>query len=241
MSNIYEALEQACREKSNSRVSTQLALQKEVTRKVSLSDEMVSLHHQLEFLLADSSHKIIQFMGAKRGEGGSTIVRELAKIAVERFGKSVLILDSAYQDPASRINLNVTCEYGWLDMIGKGDLLDHTIFRYGDSNLYFAPISEQSLLSSPVNDGSANTTAWKKLKEKFDLILIDSSSEANSSETIALSRNVDGVILVLEAGKTPRRVAESIKKKILANGGSVLGVVLNKTRYYIPEFLYKRI
>jgi len=241
MSNIYEALEQACREKNNPEVSTQLALQKEVTRRISLNDEMTSLLHQLEFLFADSSHKLIQFMGARRGEGVSTIVREFAKIAVEKFGKSVLILDSAYQDPARRINLNVTCEYGWLDLLEKGELLDPAFFRYGDSNLYFAPISVQASLCPPVKDIPGNITAWEQLREKFDLILIDSSSDENTSESIALSRNVDGVVLVLEAGKTPRRVAESIKKKILANGGAVLGVVLNKRRYYIPEFLYKRI
>jgi Mrp family chromosome partitioning ATPase len=239
MSNIYEALEQACREKTSSGVSPQLALQTEVARGISLSDEMAWLHHQVEFLLANTSHKLIQFMGSRRGEGVSTIVREFAKIAVERHGKSVLVLDSAYQDPARRINFNVTCEYGWLDLMEKGELIDKAFFRFGDSNLYFAPISVQASLVPPIEDISATITLWEKLKERFDLILIDSSSDANTSESIALSRNVDGVVLVVEAGKTRRHVAESVKKKILANGGLILGVVLNKRRYYIPEALYK--
>lgn len=241
MSNIFEALEQACREKSGSGVSPQLALQTQVKRAVSLNEEMAWLHHQVEFMLANDSAKIIQFMGARRGEGVSTIVREFAKIAVERLGKSVLVLDSAYQDPARRININVTCEYGGTELIEQGELKDSAFFRFGESNLYFAPISVQTSLVHPVTDLAATVTLWEKLKEKFDLILIDSSSDENLSDSIALSRKVDGVILVVEAGKTRRKVAENMKKKILANGGSILGVVLNKRRYYIPELLYKKL
>jgi len=241
MSNIYEALEQACREKNSKGVSPQFALQTEVRHGMSLSDEMERLHHQIEGLLAGNSQKIIQFIGCRRGVGVSTIVREFAKIAVERYGKSVLVLDSAYQDPAQRINFNVTCEYGLMDLLEKGELVDKAFFRFGDSNLYFAPISVQASLVPPVKDISATGALWEKLKEKFDLILIDSSSDDNVLDSVNLSRNVDGVVMVVEAAKTRRHAAESLKKKIQASGGLILGVVLNKRRYYIPEFLYKRI
>jgi len=241
MSNIHEALEQACREKNSSGLSPQFVLQAEVRRGMSLSGEMEGLHNQVKFLLTGSSQKLIQFIGCRQGEGVSTIVREFAKIAVERHGKSVLVLDSAYQDPTQRININVTCEYGLLDLLEKGELIDKAFFRFGDSNLYFAPISIQASLGPPVKGTSATVTLWKKLKEKFDLILIDSSSDANMLESIAFSCNVDGVVMVLEAGKTRRHVAESLKKKIQASGGLVLGVVLNKRRYYIPDVLYKKI
>jgi protein-tyrosine kinase len=240
MSNIYEALEQACGKKTGSGVTPELSLQTEVIRGVSLSTEMTWLHHQVESLLTNSSSKMIQFMGTRRGEGVSTIVREFAKVAVERHGKSVLVLDAAYQDPGRRININVTCEYGWLDMLKEGELIDKAFFRVGESNLYFAPISVQASMVPPAKDLSMSVKFWDKLKEKFDLILIDSSSDANASESIAISRNVDGVLLVIEAEKTRKKVVKNLKNRINANGGTVVGVIFNKRRYYIPEYLYKK-
>ena len=240
MSNIYEALEQACSKKTGSGVTPELSLQTEVVRGTSLTQEMTWLHHQVDSLLANPSNKMIQFVGSRRGEGVSTIVREFAKVAVERHGKSVLVLDAAYQDPARRININVTCEYGWLDLLKEGQLTDKAFLRVGDSNLFFAPISVQASLVPPVKDLAMTLSIWNQLKEKFDLILIDSSSDGNSSESVAVSRNVDGVVLVVEAERTRKKSIKKIKDRITANGGNIIGVVFNKRKYYIPEYLYKK-
>lgn len=242
MSNIYEALQQACREKTGPGSVPELSLQTTKNlREIHLSSEMARLHHQVEFLLANKSNKLIQFMGFRRQEGVSTIVREFAKVAVERHNKSVLILDATYQDPSRRININFMCEYGWLDLIEEGHLIDKAFFKIDDSNLYFAPISVQASLISPVKDLSMTVDLWDKLKERFDLILIDSSSDADTAESISISGNVDGVVLVLEAEKTRRQSVLSIKNRILSNGGTILGVIFNKRKFYIPEFIFKRL
>ena len=47
--------------------------------------------------------------------------------------------------------------------------------------------------------------------------------------------------LVLEAGKTRRQVAIRARKELEEAGGKLLGVVLNKRRYYIPDWIYRRL
>ena len=54
-------------------------------------------------------------------------------------------------------------------------------------------------------------------------------------------RKVDGVVIVVEADKTRWPVVQSVREKIVQHGGRLLGMVLNKRRYYIPEFIYKRL
>jgi Mrp family chromosome partitioning ATPase len=52
---------------------------------------------------------------------------------------------------------------------------------------------------------------------------------------------VDGVIVVVEAGKTSRQVARAAKQAIELAGARILGVVLNKRHYFIPGWLYKHL
>jgi Mrp family chromosome partitioning ATPase len=52
---------------------------------------------------------------------------------------------------------------------------------------------------------------------------------------------VDGVVMVVQAGKTKREVVQRSMDAIARYEGNILGVILNRKKYYIPGFLYKRI
>jgi Mrp family chromosome partitioning ATPase len=56
---------------------------------------------------------------------------------------------------------------------------------------------------------------------------------------LAIVSKVDGIILVLDAEKTKWRVARHVRERIEIAGGNILGVVFNKRRYHIPQFIYK--
>ena len=71
--------------------------------------------------------------------------------------------------------------------------------------------------------------------------MIDSPPISASSDGLAIVRKVDGVIFVIEAEKTRWPVAQAAKEKIVSHGGNILGMVFNKRRFYIPEFVYRKI
>lgn len=241
MSNIYEALEQACREDRFSSVSNQLALRDGGGPGLGLGEEMSWLHHRLDFVSAQAPLKVIQFLGCGGKEGVSTVAREFARSVVQRHGRKVLVLNSAHEDPTRRINLCVTCEYGLLDQLEKGELEDQSFFRLGDSSLYFAPVSFQASFVASSAALLCESSLWSRIKEEFDLVVIDSPAELNSTESVLISCNTDGVILVIEADRTRRDALAGLAARIADNGGTVLGAVLNKRRYHIPGFLYRRL
>ena len=80
----------------------------------------------------------------------------------------------------------------------------------------------------------------QKAREFFDYVVIDAPPLAGYPETVLLSRKADGVILVIESEKTRKQSALLAKKQIETAGGKLLGVVLNKRRYRVPSWLYKR-
>jgi hypothetical protein len=60
-------------------------------------------------------------------------------------------------------------------------------------------------------------------------------------ECIAICTNVHGVVLVMDARATRRRGALRAKQRIEDVGGKILGVALNRRRFYIPQWLYRLI
>jgi protein-tyrosine kinase len=79
------------------------------------------------------------------------------------------------------------------------------------------------------------------MRVAFDNILIDCRSLRVSSEAAVLSSTVDGVAVVVEAGQTRRDEILNAQRTIENAGGKFLGFVLNKRRYPVPEWLYKRL
>ena len=60
-------------------------------------------------------------------------------------------------------------------------------------------------------------------------------------ETPAMTALVDSVVLVVRAGQTKREVVTRALESIDHFDGKVAGIVLNRKKYYIPEFLYRRL
>jgi Mrp family chromosome partitioning ATPase len=205
-----------------------------------MEDEIISLYRSINSFLSDKQKKVIQFIGSREEEGTSTIVREFAIISVEKFRNSVLLLDADIQKPSQHIFFNVMPEYSIEDVIKDGRPVDNAICQVGDTHLFVSTISKCPSSTPQIFDYLRNDNFLSKMNQ-FDLILVDSPPATTSSDGLAISHLVDGIVLVLEAEKTRWPIAESIKDKIIKNGGNILGIAFNKRRHYIPELLYKRL
>jgi protein-tyrosine kinase len=252
MSNIYEALIQAEQEKRSgervipvdeeqpapARVRTRRAARQAV---LAADRELLDLYQNIVGLLPGTPGTTIQFIGSRESEGVSTIVREFARAAALRFDRRVLIMDAAHQHPTQHLHFAIKSVFGWRDALATGTPLLKGCYPSSDKNLFVSPISSTPVLTSHLYDEEASALLFSELRDHFELIVIDSSPATTSSDSVALTRLVDGVILVLEAEKTRRQVVENVKNRIIKNGGNILGVIYNKRRFYIPERIYARL
>lgn len=248
MGKIYEALKQAQKDKQIAHPSQRVPTQQQPLNVSALEGEetgqekaLLSLYQRIDSLLPQAPKKVIQFIGSRAGEGASTIACQFGKITANKLNKSVLILDADQQNPIQHIFLGITPEYGWEDLLKNGSALDKVIYQVKESSLYVCPVSPNVVITHHVFDSPKIVDLWSKLKENFDLIIVDSPPATVSSDGIAISRHVDGVVLVLEAEKTRWPVADKAKETIEKHGGKLLGVVFNKRQCYIPDFIYRRL
>ena len=82
------------------------------------------------------------------------------------------------------------------------------------------------------------------LSANYSHIIIDSPPITAFTDSILLSTMVDGVLLVVKGGRTPREAALRSRKLLQDVGAQVCGVVLNNidlqqhTEYYYQGYLY---
>ena len=120
-----------------------------------------------------------------------------------------------------------------------GDLIEETLCQVEESSLYVMPLFQRTMVTPRTLESAKGGGFWEPLKERFDLIIVDSPPAMMFPDGPSLVSHVDGVILVVEAEKTRWQVALSAKEKIIKSGGTILGIVFNKRKYYIPEYIYK--
>ncbi|MDR3570202.1 MAG: CpsD/CapB family tyrosine-protein kinase [Syntrophobacteraceae bacterium] len=242
MSKFYEALQKNHRGKKVAGTLTSLPVPVPVAlegaSRSGLEDEMLSLYKVIESLLPDRQSKIIQFIGAREGEGTSTIIREFAKVAADLVGHSVLLLDADRHHPSQDNFFDMPDKFGWLHSLrseGRGGEAFHQV---GDSKLFISPGSN-SAVSTPEIFNSKFENMCQGFRGGFDWVLIDSAPLVLSPDGLAIASKVDGIVLVVEAEKTRWQAVRTMRDSITRVGGNILGVVLNKRHYYIPESIYK--
>ncbi|MBP1747626.1 MAG: ATPase involved in chromosome partitioning-like protein [Deltaproteobacteria bacterium] len=242
MSRIYDALENRDMDAKQAKTLERILPQVETTADdgCEMESEMNTLYQTITAALPDRQHHSVLFVGARQKEGTSTITRELARTVASRLGKRVLLIDCdgncdefAYQavDPSVKLE----------DILENNTTVDKVVCPVNGSNLSILPFFMWA--DSPGVRTSYNENGhafWNALNERFDLVIVDYPQEMLTNGPVMTSK-VDGVIIVVEAEKTRWQVASSLKDKIVKNGGNVLGVVFNKRRHYIPQFIYDRL
>lgn len=183
---------------------------------------------------------VIAFTAAESGEGTTFVSNSFAIELSRRAGKRTLIADARQ---LARVN-----------MVHQSRVSQHC-FQTEVPNLWTLPSEEDF----PDIEAEAASDDWglkkygaasefellesnlETLRGVFDYILLDCPPLAESDEAIVLAPDSDGVVIVVEADTTRREQIQNAQKTIERAEGNLLGFVLNKRRYTVPNWIYKRL
>lgn len=243
MSKMYEALQQAKGDRPALRQPASVdPAQVGAAIRLGLETEMLSLYRALDNVFPGLHQKVILFLGAKGGEGTSTVVSSLARVIAERFNRKVAVLDTDTLHPTQHQLLGVSpVVVGWDDVLRGTEPAEKAFYRTNGDRLWVVPVSSARAGTVQVIDAPGMEGFFGALRERFDLVLIDCAPATVFPDSIVLSRKADGMVLVVEAESTRWPVAETVCQQVTKAGGKVIGIVFNKRRYYIPKFVYNRL
>jgi Mrp family chromosome partitioning ATPase len=193
-----------------------------------------SLISNLDSIFFSKSYKSILFVGTSEGNGTSTIAASFAQLLAKNNEYNVLLVDANFNSPGICKFLKETNYLS--DPSNLKDMNEKvTLFSSKLRNLYIF-ICDKEL----PNPEKIFQRSWFELAyEKFDYIIFDGATAFDSSDIQKIATNVDGTVLVVEAGKTRQQVALRAKTQLELAGGNILGVILNKKKRFIPEIIYR--
>lgn len=242
MTKIYEALENASKTRAAEAGGSTATARPRKGGKASraVQEKLLTLCQRVESQLKGREQGlVVEFVGAQPGEDSSKLVREFARTAAEQLHRSVLLL-AATPRMASLSGLGQVPPQDWNSVIHQGAALEDIIAQVGDMPLAIGCIADSrdalpELLSSvqakPILD---------ELRTHFDLVIIDAPPLGASWDAVLLGPVVDGVVVVVEAGKTRWQSVNHGMEQFGEHRDKILGVVLNKQRHYIPGFIYRK-
>lgn len=81
---------------------------------------------------------------------------------------------------------------------------------------------------------------FDQLRQEYRYVLIDCPSLKDSQDAVMLSPLVDGVVLIVEADHTQKNQLLYAERIIEAAHGRLLGHILNRRSYVVPDWLHRR-
>jgi Mrp family chromosome partitioning ATPase len=90
-------------------------------------------------------------------------------------------------------------------------------------------------------DPAALGSVLDQARQSYPITVLDTPSLDETAGTLAFPRACDGVVLVIEAERTPIPAAEAAVEAIDRSGGKLIGVVFNKRKLHMPRWLFRRL
>lgn len=173
---------------------------------------------------------------AERGEGKTTSAAMFAVVASLHQGLRTCLVDADLHRPRIAKLFAAAKEPGLSEILGEDVPIESALKPCGYENLRIIPAGVRRPFPSKLLIPDRLAVLFGKLKLLFDLIVIDAPPLLPVSDPAVLSREVDGVALVVRAGRTQRDVAQRAKKILDDAGANLLGAIVNNVDDVLPYY-----
>jgi Mrp family chromosome partitioning ATPase len=195
--------------------------------------ETTALRLSLEGAVPDRAVRAVMFSSAQSGEGTSTVSLQFAQ-SLAHTGARVLYVDANARHPICFAEDSQ--RYAVLDPRIASPVMAGIM----TPNLAAIPATEEASRAGLVSAGTIRSIVDASMGA-YDWVIIDGPPVVESPDSATMAAQLDGVVLVVHAGRAKRPVVTRAVEMLRKSGGRVLGTVLNRRVHEIPGFIYRRI
>jgi capsular exopolysaccharide synthesis family protein len=185
--------------------------------------------------------RVVLFSGVDSTVGCTTVCARVAETLLSLWDASCCVVDANLRSPRIHHCFGLQNEKGLAGAVSNGAGARAYAHQMYGSKLWVMPAGQRAgnpaaLLNSP------NLSArLEDLKKDFSYVIIDSPPANLYSDAVSLGRLCDGVVLVLQSNITRRDVARKTKEIFESASVPILGAVLNRRTFPIPQKLYEKL
>jgi Mrp family chromosome partitioning ATPase len=193
-----------------------------------LANSLIALH-------TGTTGLVVVFAATVRGEGNSYVSYNVARHLSLLLDRKVAWIDANFRSPQERL-LNEEVNFRALlrepsmfDQLKRGS--NFVLVANGDM-----PVKSTNLLKS--ND---YPELIARFQDRFYVTILDAPPILESVDVAHLAAPTAGVVIVVESRRLKHEVVQHGMEKLRDQNVRIMGTVLNKRRFDLPRFLYKRL
>ncbi len=206
------------------------------------SESFRSIRTAILFSSPDVDPQVTLFTSAGPDEGKSLCAANLAVTMARAESKTVLI-DCDMRRSRLPYLFGIQKETGLSSIIVGASSLEEEITPTGVENLDIISCGPRPPNPADLMGSGKMAAVLEELRKRYKRIIIDSPPLAAVTDAAILCQKTDGVVVVIQAGVTPRKLVESGINQLRLVGAHILGAVLNgvdvhRDAYYYAGYYY---
>jgi len=185
------------------------------------------IKNRIKYLNNEKTIKTLIITSPVKGNGRTTTAVNLG-ISISNEGKKVLIIDLDLKNPAIHRKLRIGNAKGITDHLLNNIPIEEILIKTEVENLTV-------ILSGGIFNDPTRIIESPKLKDlidqvslQYDLVIIDGPHSIPFNDALALWKYVNGLIIVIESGKTTSRLLKECEHCMRYSNFKLEGLVINK-------------
>lgn len=185
-----------------------------------------SIRTALFFSNRGADLKVVQITSPVPGDGKSTLSANLA-VALAQSGRKVLLIDADFRRPRIEKIFGLDKEVGMVQLVAGKAEMDEALCKSPVANLTILPGGKRPSNPAELLSSARFAQLIELLREKFDLIIIDTPPVLAVSDPSVVASCVDGVVVTMRLRRNIKPLATRTLNTLEAVDAPLIGIVVN--------------
>ena len=204
-------------------------------------DEMFKLVQRVFMAQGAARSRTVVISGMESGNGCSWICARMAEVLASQVSGSVCVVDANLRSPGLHNEYGVPNHFGLTDALQGNDSIRRYVTSLSRPNLWLMSSGSEVEGMETMLGSERMRAMLPELQREFDYVLVDAPAVELGDDCLVLGRHADGVVLVLRAHQTRRERARKALADLENANVRVLGAVLNRRTFPVPEKIYRKL